>query len=156
MKEPRIEARTPAIGALRGWLLSAALAVAVGPAPAVAADATPFDGAWNVTLTCPPHNEDEDAKGYVHRFAGEVRNGEFRATHATEGEPGWHFLSGTIAPDGSAMLKLDGIVNNPDYAVNKAFRGKPYSYRVRARFEASGGSGQRVGKRKCDFQFKRA
>ncbi len=38
--------------------------------PAADADTSPFDGMWSVTLTCPPHNEDEDAKGYFHQFAG--------------------------------------------------------------------------------------
>lgn len=123
---------------------------------ASAAEVTIFDGLWNVTLSCPPHNEeDDDAKGYVHRFPAEIKGGEFRGTHATEGQPGWHLLTGTIAPDGSAMLRLEGIVNNPNYAVNKASRGKPYAYRVRAKFESSSGSGQRIGRRKCDFQFKR-
>jgi hypothetical protein len=136
-----------------------AVAVALGGAHlralAGGPDAAPFDGRWNVTLTCPPHNEDDDAKGYVHRFPAEVKAGEFRGTHATEGQPGWHLLTGTIAADGTANLKLEGIVNNPDYAINNAFRGKPYTYRVRARFESSVGTGQRIGKRKCDFQFNR-
>ena len=29
------------------------------------------------------------------------------------------------------------------------------AYRVRAKFEQSSGSGQRVGKHKCEFRFKR-
>ena len=114
---------------------------------------TPFDGKWNVTLTCPPYHDDDDAKGYVHRFGAEVKDGFFRGTHGTEGEPSWHDLSGAIAPDGTALLKLDGIVKNPDYSVNNAYRGKPYSYRVRAAFESRSGVGQRVGKRRCDFRF---
>ena len=48
-----------------------------------------FDGAWNVTMTCPPHNAaDDDAKGYTHRFTAEVREGRMRGTHGKEGEPG--------------------------------------------------------------------
>ena len=115
--------------------------------------ATSFDGKWNVTLTCPPHHEDDDAKGYVHRFGAEVKDGVFRGTHGMEGAPGWHYLSGAIAPDGTALLRLDGIVNNPDYSVNNAYRGKPYSYRVWAVFEPRSGIGRRVGKRQCDFRF---
>jgi hypothetical protein len=57
--------------------------------------------------------------------------------------------------DGRAALQLDGIVGNPDYAVGRAFRGTPYSYCVRAAFAATSGSGQRIGKRKCDFRFQR-
>ena len=78
-----------------------------------------------------------------------------RGTHGAEGAPSWHLLTGDIAADGSAMLRLEGIVNNPAYSVNNAQRGKPYTYRVRARFEPTEGTGQRVGKRKCDFRFKR-
>lgn len=134
------------------WLVSACIVV---PAAQAAEEASAFDGRWDVTLTCPPHNEDEDAKGYVHRFPAEVKGGVFRGTHGAEGEPSWHLLTGSIAPDGRAALQLDGIVGNPDYAVGQAFRGKPYSYRVRATFEATSGSGQRIGKRKCDFRFQR-
>lgn len=78
-----------------------------------------------------------------------------RGTHGTEGQPSWHLLTGSIASDGAAALQLEGVVNNPAYAINKAQRGKPYTYRVQAQFEASSGIGHRVGKRKCDFEFKR-
>ena len=63
--------------------------------------------------------------------------------------------SGTIAPDGNALLRLDGIVNNPEYAVNNAQRGKAYSYRVRAVFQRDSGTGRRIGKRQCAFRFAR-
>ena len=122
--------------------------------PAAAQAPTPFDGDWDVVLFCPPHNEDDDdAKGYTHRFPGKIVAGELTATHGTEGQPSWHFLRGTVAPDGKADLRLDGIVKRAEYAVNKATRGKPYNYRVRATFEPAKGVGQRLGIRKCDFRF---
>lgn len=138
-------------------LLASIVGLLALAAPAMAADApgSAFDGLYNVTLTCPPHNEEDDAKGYVHYFPAEIRQGEFRGTHGTEGQPSWHLLTGTVPADGAATLKLDGIVSNAAYAINGATRGKPYSYRVRARFDANGGSGERVGKRKCDFVFKK-
>lgn len=132
-------------------LLLAALFFVCPPARA----ATEYDGAWDVTLTCPPHHEDDDAKGYTHRFPATVKDGYFSGTHGTEGQPSYHLLTGRIAADGKAALTLDGIVSNPAYAINKAERGKPYSYRVRARFDISSGTGQRIGKRKCDFEFRR-
>lgn len=116
---------------------------------------TAFDGSWDVVLTCPPHNEEDDAKGYVHRFPAEITGGIVRGTYGREGEPGWHLLTGTVEPGGNAALRLEGVVSNPDYAINKAQRGKAYAYRVRASFEQAKGSGQRVGRRKCDFQFNR-
>ena len=107
-------------------------------------------------MTCPPHNEAaDDAKGYTHRFPGEVVGGQFRATHGTEGQPGWHFLHGTVRSDGSANLRLDGIVNNPPYAINEARRGKPYSYRLKAQFDETIGTGQRLTGRVCEFRFAR-
>ena len=137
--------------------LLAFLAFGVVTLQAVAAEppSSKFDGAWNVTLTCPPHSGDEDAKGYTHHFPGEVSKGELRAVHGTEGEPGWHLLTGTIAEDGKATLRLEGIVNNPRYAINKAQRGKAYQYRVRARFEPGSGTGERLTGRACLFAFAR-
>ena len=116
---------------------------------------TTFDGTWNITMTCPPHSGDDDAKGYTHRFPGEVTKGELRAVHGAEGEPGWHLVTGTIAADGSATLRVEGIVNNAAYAINGAPRGKAYRYRVKASFEASSGSGERLTGRTCHFGFAR-
>ncbi len=125
-------------------------------APAVAtAQATSFDGAWNVTLTCPPHNDDDEAKGYTHRFGGEVVDGQMRAVHGKESEPGWHLVTGRIAADGAATLQVDGIVDNEKYAINKAQRGKLYKYKVKAQFDRSSGSGERLTGRVCHFTFSR-
>jgi hypothetical protein len=135
--------------------VAAAAVIASGGTRAQSDGRSPFDGAWDVTLTCAPYHEDDDAKGYVHRFPAEIRNGVLRGVYGTEGEPGWSLLTGSIAGDGSAALTLEGIVNNPAYSVNNAQRGKPYVNRVRAHFEPAAGTGQRVGKRKCDFAFKR-
>ena len=129
---------------------------AVLAAPPVFADVTPFDGVWDVVLSCSAHNDDDDdAKGYTHSFKGAINEGKLEATHGEEGQPGWHFLHGKIHRDGSATLRLDGIVNNPKYAINDAQRGKRYTYRVKAQFEPNVGRGQRLTGRDCDFQFAR-
>ena len=136
------------------WTLLALALLAA--APAARAEPGRFDGRWNVTLTCPPHlGRDDDAKGYTHRFPGEVANSELRATHGSEGEPGWHYLHGTIGADGSAALRLDGMVNNPKYAINDAPRGKLYSYRVKAQFDERAGRGERLSGRACELRFER-
>ena len=136
--------------------LRIALAAAAVAGPALAgAQATSFDGAWNVTLACPPHSSDDDAKGYTHRFPGEVTNGQMRAVHGAEGEPGWHLVTGRIAPDGSATLQVDGVVNNEKYAINNAQRGKAYKYKVKAQFDTTRGSGERLTGRVCHFTFSR-
>ncbi|MES2938787.1 MAG: hypothetical protein V4864_13960 [Pseudomonadota bacterium] len=107
-------------------------------------------------MSCPAHDaDDDDAKGYTHRFPGQVVQGELSATHGKEGEPGWHFLHGRLQADGEANLRLEGIVNNPKYAINDAQRGKRYSYRVKARFDEARGSGRRLTGRVCEFAFSR-
>lgn len=132
------------------------LGAAIVSPPLGAQASAPFDGTWDVVLTCPPHNDsDDDAKGYVHRFEGTVREGRLQATHGTRDQPGWHFVHGTIQPDGSATLRVDGVVNNAKYAIKDAQRGKVYSYRVKARFDATRGIGQRLTGRVCEFAFSR-
>jgi hypothetical protein len=73
-----------------------ACTVAMTPLISSAEEPATFDGRWNVTLTCPPHSDDDDAKGYVHRFPAEVKASEFRGTHATEDQPGWHLLTAPL------------------------------------------------------------
>lgn len=123
---------------------------------ALAAGPTPFDGEWSVTLDCPFHENDKnDAKGYRYQFPATVKNGAFRGSQGKEGEPSWFLLTGTIAPDGKADLKGEGIVGRQAAAANNSQRGTPYTYRVRAQFEKDKGTGERIGTRKCDFTFVR-
>jgi len=136
--------------------ISACIALSLLIALPAAAQQSKFDGSWNVTMTCPAHNaEDDDAKGYTHRFPAEVEKNRIRGTHGKEGEPGWHLLQGKINDDGTATLRLDGVVNNPKYSINEAQRGKEYSYRIKAQFEPSSGVGQRLTGRVCEFKFAR-
>ena len=133
----------------------AAAALAAGFTSA-AAEPSAFDGAWSVTLICPPHkDEDDDAKGYTQRFPATVEGGMLHGTHGSGGEPGWHDLHGRIRADGDASLRLDGIVSNAKYAINGAQRGKPYSYRVKAHFDERSGTGQRLTGRACELKFTR-
>ena len=119
------------------------------------AQATTFDGNWNVTLTCPPTSEKEGAKGYTLRFPAEVKNGHLLGQYGKEGELGWQRLQGQVAADGSAQLTLDGIVGNTEYAIGRSPTGKAFHYQVRAKFEGAAGSGQRTSGRVCEFRFVR-
>ena len=125
-------------------------------ASAAGAEPSNFDGAWQATMVCPPHNDDDDdAKGYTHQLVGQIADGELVLTHGKDQEPGWHILQGNIRQDGVADLRLQGVVNNSKYAINNAPKGKPYSYRVKAHFENNRGMGQRVTGRNCTFEFAR-
>lgn len=115
-----------------------------------------FDGTRNVVMTCPPHSSAKDeALGYTHRFTAQVLNNRLTGTRGTEGEPGWHFLHGNIEADGSALLRLEGVVNNLKHAINNAPQGKKYTYQVKAQFDANAGEGQRTTSRVCHFKFNR-
>lgn len=145
--------KTAALGLV---ILLVVIAVGAGAPTLAVAEPSAFDGTWDVTLTCPPLKDDaDDAKGYTQRFSGQVKDGMLRATHGVEGQPSWHLLTGEIPPDGKAMLTIEGIVKNADYAVNHAARGKSYTFRVRATFAGDHGTGVRLGKRKCEFDFRR-
>ena len=139
----------------RGLVALAVLTYALCFCAPVQAQATPFDGKWNVTHHCPPQEGVEGAKGYTHYYTATVSNGELIGVHGKEGEPGWHELRGPIGPDGTATLRLRGIVSNPNYAANQAPRGKAYAYRISAKFEESTGTGQRNTARSCEFRFSR-
>lgn len=81
-------------------LCATLVAAALWPTPSYAA--APFDGQWQVVLTWPPHHEDDDgAKGYVHRFPAEIKDSTIRGIYGTEGQPSDHLLTGTIEPDGA-------------------------------------------------------
>jgi hypothetical protein len=87
-------------------------------------------------------------------LSGEVADG-MRAVHGKEGEPGWHLVTGRIAADDSATLQVQGIVNDEKYALNNTPRGKAYKYKVKAQFDKSSGSGERLTGRVCHFTFAR-
>jgi len=137
---------------MRRILIPIAAFILAAPMPALA-QATAFDGAWNVKLSCPSAHD--GAKGYTRAFVAEVKNGQLRSASGKEGEPGWQSLHGQVRADGSATLTLDGIVKNADYAVGDSPRGKPFSYEVQAKFDGTSGTGQRMSGRVCTFRFSR-
>jgi hypothetical protein len=71
----------------------------------------------------------------------------------SKGEPGWLSLDGTIAPDGSASLYVDGIVGAAPYAVGERPAGTQYGYHVDAKFDGASGTGHRVEGRPCTVTF---
>ena len=136
---------------IRALLIAVAFAASV-----VNAEPSKFDGAWRAAMICPPHSaSDDDAKGYTHELEGQVADGALSLTHGKEQEPGWHLLKGAIRPDGDADLRLQGVVNNPNYAIKDSPKGKVYSYGVKAHFEDNKGTGQRMTGRICTFEFSR-
>lgn len=110
-----------------------------------------FDGNWAVVLTCPA--AEDGALGYTYRFPAQVRGGQLRGQNGTEGSMGYLVLQGPIQADGTALLTANGVTGNPDYSVRRVRQLSPYSYQVRARFDANRGTGTRIEIRACTLEF---
>lgn len=113
--------------------------------------AGPFDGTWNVTLTCPAATD--GALGYTYQFIAEVRSSILHGENGTRQSPSWLTLDGPIQADGTATLAAQGLTGNPGYNVARVNPGIPYSYHVNAKFTGATGAGKRVELRACDLQF---
>jgi hypothetical protein len=126
----------------------------LGAAAAMAEDrpSSKFDGDWNVTLTC-LNDEKSGARSYKYFFIAEVKDGLFLGKYGNEGKPGSLTLTGPILGDGSALLQAKGLVGNSEYTTNRGARGSEYSYEVKAQFEDTKGTGQRVRGRRCEVEF---
>ena len=118
--------------------------------PARTLDLGRFDGAWNVTVSCPAH---QGAAGYVIRLLAQVKEGALTAQQGGVGQPGSLTLSGQIQPDGKASIDARGMVGDPRTAGNRLSQGAPYAYRVDALFDGSRGVGNRTELRPCSLTF---
>ena len=115
-----------------------------------------FDGVWSVAITCPDVKEGGTlVKGYVFTFDAQVKNGVLSGQHGGVGAPNSLSLSGAISSDGEAQLDARGLTGNPEYSIGRVTSSTPYGYRVKARFETSRGSGERLDLRPCSFTFVR-
>jgi hypothetical protein len=111
---------------------------------------TRYDGIWNVTIACPPH---ETANGYKMRFPVEVKDGVLSGQYGTDGQPSSVTLKGKIQPDGKATVDARGVTGDPNRTVGRVSRGSNYSYSVDARFDDARGIGERVETRPCTLTF---
>ena len=116
-----------------------------------ARDLARFDGAWNVTVQCPPHGT---ASGYTKRLVAQVKDGALAAQQGDVGQPNSLTLSGKIQPDGKASIDARGMVGDPKNAVKGLSQGAAYAYRVDAVFEGARGAGNRTDDaRPCSLTF---
>jgi len=81
------------------FLLLTAIALLVLPSVSLAGEG--FDGKWLTTVSC---EASRDALGYSFRFVSEVKNGNLRGLHGTEGQPSSLLIEGKIEADGSSNL----------------------------------------------------
>jgi class 3 adenylate cyclase len=110
-----------------------------------------FDGIWGVTIVCPAGAD--GVSGYTMQFDAQVKDGEFHGQYGAEGAAGSLAVSGTLQPDGTALLNANGLTGDPARTIGRLQRGSPYAFHATARFEASRGTGRRVELRPCDLTF---
>jgi len=129
----------------------AALALLIVPGVTLGGES--FDGKWLTTVSC---ENARDALGYSFRFDSEVKDGNFRGQHGTEGQPSSLLIEGKIDADGSAKLYATGRTGSKEYVPGRDTpRGTEYSYNIDAHFKGSKGTGTRVEGRPCSFTFEK-
>jgi hypothetical protein len=136
--------------AILSLLLAAFVLLAL---PSVSLAGEGFDGKWLTTVSC---EASRDALGYSFRFTSEVKNGNLRGLHGTEGQPGSLVIEGKIDSDGSANLYATGRTGSKEYVPGRDTpRGTEYSYSIQAHFKGAAGTGTRVEGRPCSFRFEK-
>ena len=131
--------------------LLVALTLLVSPRASVAGES--FDGKWLTTVSC---EASRDALGFSFRFVSEVKDGNFRGLHGTEGQPSSLLIEGKIDADGAAKLYATGRTGSKEYVPGRDTpRGTEYSYSIRAQFKGTTGTGTRIEGRPCSFRFEK-
>ncbi len=112
-----------------------------------------FDGKWLTTVSC---SAARDALGYSYRFVSEVKDGNFRGLHGTEGQPSSLLIEGKVSDEGTGKLYATGRTGSKEFVPGRdAPRGTEYSYSIEAHFRGATGSGTRVEGRPCTFRFEK-
>ena len=119
--------------------------------PFASSHAASFDGAWSVLQVC--DSTQEGARGYTWRYDATVKHGHLVGQYRSKGQRPSLTLEGQVKPDGSASLIAEGFSASSDYNIGFAPPQSRISFRVIAKFEATVGTGSRVGIRGCKFTF---
>jgi hypothetical protein len=129
----------------------AALTLLILPSVSLAGET--FDGKWLTTVSC---ESARDALGYSFRFVSEVKDGNLRGLHGTEGQPSSLLIEGKIDADGTGKLYATGRTGSKEYVPGRdTSRGTEYSYSIEAHFKGTKGTGTRIEGRPCSFQFEK-
>jgi hypothetical protein len=133
--------------------VSALVLFVISGFPGAAAAGGRFDGKWTTTVSC---SSVRDALGYSYRFVSEVKDGNLRGLHGTEGEPSSLLIEGKIGVDGIGKLYATGRTGSKEYVPGRDTpRGTEYNYSIDAHFGDKTGTGTRVEGRPCTFQFEK-
>jgi hypothetical protein len=132
-------------------LLAGAALVTLSITAAHAQGASAFDGNWVVVTVC--EKAFDGAAAYKLRFLATVKNGVFHGENGVQGEAGFLTLDGTIAPDGNAVLRAQGLTADPVYNVGRVAPAMPFTYHVKSQFTARQGTGTRLELRPCENAY---
>lgn len=130
------------------WILLTLVSAPAFQAP----DQRPFDGNWDIVLSC---SNRPGVMGFSYRFSSVVKDSVLHAEHGPKGQPGWLQIEGKIQRDGTASFYADGLVGASDAAVGHLPSGTEYGYHIEAKFADDEGTGHRVEGRACDLTFRR-
>jgi hypothetical protein len=136
---------------MKGQAFAAAVLAALLSAQPASPQVASFDGTWSVLQVC--ETMSDGVRGYTWRYDAAVKNSHLVGQYRTKGQVPSMTLEGQIQPDGTATLKASGISADAEHNVKFAPAQTPISFQVSAKFEASKGSGLRLGARACKFTF---
>ena len=108
---------------------------------------TTFDGNWWVTVDYHEYKNPDGstALAAVKHFPVKVKNGVLHGEIGTRGAADWYELNGTIAADGAATIRANGITGSPKHTPGHPHPGIPFEYLVVAHFDGRRGTGHSVG-----------
>jgi hypothetical protein len=90
---------------------------------------------------------------FAKHFIMTVKNGVLHGESGTRGAQEFYEINGTIAADGVATIRANGIVGSSQHARAHLAAGTPYNYAVSAQFKGRRGSGKSAGPRIRIFTF---
>src|ERR1700744_2400914 len=110
-------------------------AIALMVLPGVSPGEDSFEGKGLTTVSC---EGARDALGYSFRFVSEVKNGNFRGLHGTEGKPRSLLIEGTVSADVNGNVYATGRTGSKEYVPGRDTpRGTEYSYNIEAPFKGA-------------------
>jgi hypothetical protein len=116
--------------------------------PAAATDVRRFDGSWIVNWVC--ESTPSGLPKLTGRFVGTAKNGVLRGESGLKDEPGGQTFDGTIEPDGSTTINVNGLTSASDPFHRPT--GTKFSYRMIGVLDRMSGTATRAD-RDCDIKF---
>ena len=114
-----------------------------------------YDGNWITHLACEAHGQ---TPAYKWDFPSTIKDGMFTGQHGEKDGPGYLVIEGKINDDGTSKLEAKGTVSQNNAHGVFAMKGNSYSYKIKAQFSDTKGSGTRdegagILGRNCTFDF---